>query len=84
MFKILDCILNNYNAPKNDLSGMPISAASAVECQVKCQRVAHCLYFTFESASGSCWLKTSSATAKIKEGFLSGPKYCGNQNIDFF
>ena len=74
-----DCYLEGYNLVGNAVVGHTgVTSTSAQDCQVKCQTVASCLFFTFDLYNEKCYLKTSDSgkTATSTEQHISGPKRC--------
>ena len=69
------CFEEQIDYSKNDLT--KVAASSASECQRRCQAAAKCQYFTFNSATSTCYLKTSAAGKKQHSAAVSGPKRCG-------
>ena len=49
---------------------------SAMECQVACQARLNCSHWTWNSATSTCWLKSSDQGRTARKGKVSGPREC--------
>lgn len=50
--------------------------ASAHDCQIYCESLAECAYFTFYLDSHNCYRKSQSAKPSPRVGTISGPRTC--------
>ena len=55
---------------------MPIgNIESAGDCQLKCQELENCMYWTLDNEK--CWLQHKKGNIFSKPGVQAGPKFCG-------
>ena len=48
----------------------------AIECQGACQARLNCSHWTWNSATSTCWLKSSDQGRMARKGKVSGPREC--------
>ena len=46
------------------------------ECQIWCQDVSECKFFTYSKNDKKCYLKTDDYGKILGPGLISGPKFC--------
>ena len=68
-----NCFENNVDRPHR---GRVHIKNSATACQLLCQEVEFCKYFTWRKDNRECWLKNEKGTADHNENAISGPKLC--------
>ena len=51
-------------------------SVTAIDCQGACQARLNCSYWTWNSATSTCWLKSSDQGRMERKGKVSGPKEC--------
>ena len=61
---------------KNDIGTSAPKTNSAAECQIMCQSIPECNFFTWKQNSKNCFLKTSDSGITAGGGSISGPKTC--------
>ena len=69
------CIEQDTDYFGNDI-GSAGKVDNAESCQLKCQEVENCKYWTWVSSNGDCWLKHKKENVKSKPANKSGPKFC--------
>ena len=76
LFLPTDCWYVDQDSPGNDVAGPIASTGSEIDCQTLCKEDVGCNFFSWESSSQNCWLKSSGDNLLPKAGHISGPKYC--------
>mmetsp|Transcript_2049 Transcript_2049/g.4632 ORF Transcript_2049/g.4632 Transcript_2049/m.4632 type:complete len:689 (+) Transcript_2049:32-2098(+) len=56
-------------------------AASAAECQSRCERTSGCARFTWLWREGSCHLQEYRSKLEPREGAIAGPSDCGDEEL---
>ena len=56
--------------------GVDTKQNSATDCQLFCQNKEGCDFFTFNTVSKECWLKTSDVGRRVAYHHISGTKFC--------
>ena len=75
------CFKQNVNSPGNDVTHYE-NILSSNECQQFCKGHKECAYFTFNSKTLQCWIKSSQATQLEQlDGAIFGPKNCGKTSF---
>ena len=69
------CIEQDTDYFGNDIGGAG-KVDSAESCQLKCQEIENCKYWTWDSSSEGCWLKHKKSNVGPKPGVHSGSKFC--------
>ena len=54
---------------------------TATECQGACQARLNCSHWTWNSATNTCWLKSSDEGRMERKGKVSGPRECTEVEI---
>ena len=81
---IIVCYQNGVIYPQNDLDDSPYNLgelskdAQLAECHELCQNTSGCDYFSFQSTTSLCSLKSAKSREHPQQSYISGNKYCGN------
>ena len=72
------CALQNEDFRGDNLSGNPKSnVQSVLQCQLECQKVLNCYYFTYDKSKKNCWLKDGfGSVIRNFNGVISGWQSC--------
>lgn len=71
------CFKRNVHSPGNDVTHYE-NILSSNDCQQLCKGHKECSYFTFDSKTLNCWMKSiMAAQLQQLDGAIFGPKECG-------
>ena len=56
--------------------GSKEAISNEYDCQNECQSYDGCSYWTYNSVTLMCWMKSSDSGSVLLNGAISGPKYC--------
>ena len=68
-----NCFENNVDRHHN---GFQSTKNSATDCQLWCQEIQYCKYFTWRKDNKECWLTNEQGIGDHNENAISGPKFC--------